>query len=45
MQGSNQEWYSFKERFSNHVNCSTTCNGGQFYMKSLQHKLKENDIE
>ena len=41
MQGSNQEWYSFKERLCNHISCSTTRNGGQFHMKSRQHQLKE----
>ena len=39
--GSNQEWYSFKHALSEHMSCSSTRNGGQFHMKSLQHKFME----
>ena len=41
MQGSAQEWYSFKSRLYEHLSCSSTRNGGNFHMKSLQHQLKE----
>ncbi len=39
--GSNREWYSFKHAFSEHMNCSSTRNGGKSYMKFLQHKFME----
>ena len=39
--GSNREWYSFKHALSEHMNCSSTLNGGKFHMKSLQHKFIE----
>ena len=39
--GSNQEWYSFKHALSEHMSCSSTRNGGQFHLKSLQHKFME----
>ena len=39
--GSNQKWCSFKNALSEHMSCSSTRNGGQFHMKSLQHKFME----
>eukprot|EP00794_Sanderia_malayensis_P021154 gene21154-23234_t len=41
MGGSHQEWYSFKNRLVEHFSCSSTRNGGQFHLRSLQHQLKE----
>ncbi|XP_046862665.1 uncharacterized protein LOC124456224 [Xenia sp. Carnegie-2017] len=40
-QGSNQEWYSLKNRILEHVNCSSTRNAGQFHMKALQYHLSQ----
>ncbi|XP_046864727.1 uncharacterized protein LOC124459283 isoform X1 [Xenia sp. Carnegie-2017] len=40
-QGSNQEWYSFKNRILEHVNCSSMRNAGQFHMKALQYHLSQ----
>eukprot|EP00794_Sanderia_malayensis_P003887 gene3887-4431_t len=41
MGGWHQEWYSFKNRLVEHFSCSSTRNGGQFHLRSLQHQLKE----
>lgn len=39
--GSTQKWYSFKNALCEHMSCSSTRSGGQFHMKALQHRIKE----
>ena len=35
------EWYSFKNALCEHMSCSSTQSGGQFHVKALQHRMKE----